>query len=54
MAKRLKNMAIVTKITITKFGTDSAVIKGINMTTHGIKPDRHPTLKDNQYLQMYD
>ena len=50
MAKRLKKIAIVIKIAITKSGTDSAVIKGIKITTQGMKPAMHPMIYDVQFV----
>jgi hypothetical protein len=48
MANKLKNTAIVIKIAMTKSGTDSAVIKGMKITTHGTKPAMHPMIYDVQ------
>jgi len=50
IANKLKNIAIVIKMAITKSGTDSAVISGIKMTTHGMNPERHPILYDVQFV----
>jgi hypothetical protein len=44
IANKLKKMAMVIKIAITKSGTDPAVINGIKMTTQGTKPAIHPTI----------
>ena len=42
IAKRLKRMAMVMKMAMTKSGTDSAVMRGMKMTTQGMKPARQP------------
>jgi len=42
IANKLKNIAIVINITITKSGTDSAVISGMKITIHGINPEIQP------------
>ena len=44
MANRLKKTAMVMKMTMTKSGTDSAVISGMKMTTQGMNPAMQPIL----------